>query len=84
MEPPYHDLPFKKSSSIGFFTNFGFRQIYLIQTELAWIMQFLLRIYYCDKPQQKFYICRAYSIIMAKMCIFKYPLAKNIFFDKAN
>ncbi len=36
MEPPYNDLLFKKSHSIGCFINFGFRQIYLIQTELEW------------------------------------------------
>jgi len=36
MEPPYTDLLFKTFHSIGYFTNFGFRQIYLIQTELEW------------------------------------------------
>ena len=35
MEAPYNDLLFKISHSIGCFINFGFRQIYLIQTELA-------------------------------------------------
>lgn len=46
MEPPHNDLLFKKSHSIGYFVNFGFRQIYLIQTELERDNQFLLRIYY--------------------------------------
>lgn len=46
MEPPHNDLLFKKSHLIGYFVNFGFRQIYLIQTELERDNQFLLRIYY--------------------------------------